>query len=78
MTTTSIEHEAWKITTREVLVALVKAFEFVGKPDQALIYLRQLLEYQSVTQKQNVLQHVKLHLQQLIPFPKTRRMRFGA
>jgi len=56
-----------KITTREVLVALVKALEFVGKPDQALIYLRQLLEYQSATQKQNVLQHVKLHLEQLHP-----------
>lgn len=56
-----------KITTREVLVALVKAFEFVSKPDQALFYLRQLLEYQSATQKQNVLQHVKLHLEQLHP-----------
>jgi putative two-component system response regulator len=56
-----------KITTREVLVALVKAFEFVGKPDQALFYLRQLLEFQSTTQKQNVLQHVKLHLEQLHP-----------
>jgi putative two-component system response regulator len=59
--------KALKITTREVLIALVKAFEFVGKPDQALIYLRKLLEYQSTTQKQNVLQHVKLHLQQLHP-----------
>ena len=56
-----------QITTREVLVALVKAFEFIGKPDQALIYLRQLLEYQSTTQKQNVMQHVKLHLEQLHP-----------
>ena len=56
-----------KITTREVLIALVKAFEFIGKPDKALIYLRQLLEYQSTTQKQNVLQHVKLHLEQLHP-----------
>lgn len=59
--------KAFKVSTREVLVALVKAFEFVGKPDQALIYLRQLLDYQSATQKQNVLQHVKLHLQQLHP-----------
>ena len=56
-----------KMNIREVLVALVKAFEFIGKPDQALIYLRQLLEYQSTTQKQNVLQHVKLHLEQLHP-----------
>ena len=56
-----------RVTTREVLMALVKAFEFTGKPDQALIYLRQLLQQQSTTQKQNVLQHVKLHLEQLHP-----------
>lgn len=56
-----------KVTTREVLMALVKALEFAGKPDQALTYLRQLLEQQSSTQKQNVLQHVKLQLEQLHP-----------
>jgi putative two-component system response regulator len=56
-----------KVMAREVLMALVKAFEFTGKPDQALVYLRQLLEQQSTTQKQNVLQHVKLHLEQLHP-----------
>ena len=59
--------KALKVTTREVLMALVKALEFAGKPDQALIYLRQLLEQQSSTQKQNVLQHVKLQLEQLHP-----------
>lgn len=53
------------INNREVLVALVKAFEFIGDPDRALIYLRQLMDYQGTTQKQNVLQHVKLHLEQL-------------
>jgi putative two-component system response regulator len=67
LTSTLDRARTLKITTREVLIALVKAFEFVGKPDQALIYLRQLLEYQSATQKQNLLQHVKLHLQQLHP-----------
>ena len=67
LTNTLDRARALKITTREVLVALVKAFEFIGKPDKALIYLRQLLEYQSTTQKQNVLQHVKLHLEQLHP-----------
>ena len=56
-----------KITTRDVLIALVKAFEFIGKPDHALVYLRQLLDYQSTTQKQNILRHVKLHLEQLHP-----------
>ena len=67
LTSTLDRARTLKITTREVLVALVKAFEFIGKPDQALIYLRELLKYQSATQKQNVLQHVKLHLEQLHP-----------
>jgi putative two-component system response regulator len=56
-----------KVMAREVLMALVKALEFAGKPDQALVFLRQLLEQQSTTQKLNVLQHVKLHLEQLHP-----------
>ena len=59
--------KALKNNTREVLMALVKSFEFAGKPDLALIYLRQLLEQQSATQKQNVLQHVKLDLEKLHP-----------
>ena len=67
LTNTLERGKALKVTTREVLMALVKALEFTGKPDQALIYLRQLLEQQSTTQKQNVLQHVKLHLEQLHP-----------
>ena len=56
-----------KVMAREVLMALIKALEFAGEPDQALVYLRQLLEQQSTTQKQNVLQHVKLQLEQLHP-----------
>lgn len=67
LTNTLERARALKITAREVLVALVKAFEFVGNSDKALYYLRQLLEYQSAMQKQNVLQHVKLHLEQLHP-----------
>ena len=67
LTNTLERGKALKVTTREVLMALVKALEFTGKPDQALVYLRQLLEQQSATQKQNVLQHVKLHLEQLHP-----------
>lgn len=67
LTNTLDRAKTLKITTREVLLALVKSFEFAGKPDLALIYLRQLLEQQSATQKQNVLQHVKLHLEQLHP-----------
>ncbi|MEO8103579.1 MAG: HD domain-containing phosphohydrolase [Betaproteobacteria bacterium] len=56
-----------KITTREVLIALVKAYEFVGQPDRALIYLRQMLEQQRSTQEQNALKHIKLHLEQHHP-----------
>ena len=67
LTKTLERAKALRITTREVLMALVKSFEFAGKPDLALFYLRQLLEQQSATQKQNVLQHVKLHLEQLHP-----------
>ena len=53
------------IASREVLVALVKAFEFSGQHDRALIYLRQMLEQQRASQEQNALRHVKLHLEQL-------------
>ena len=67
LTKTLDRAQTLKVTTREVLMALVKALEFAGKPDQALVYLRQLLEQQSTTQKQNVLQHVKLQLEQLHP-----------
>lgn len=56
-----------RTTTREVLKALVKAYEYVGKPDQALVYLRQMLDQQTATQKNNVFQHVKLHLEQIHP-----------
>ena len=54
-----------KVTSREVLVALVKAFEYVGQPDRALIYLRQMLEQQRESQEQNALKHVKLHLERI-------------
>ena len=67
LTTTLERARTLRITTREVLVALVKAFEFVGQPDRALIYLRQMLDLQRVSQEQNALQHVKLHLEQLHP-----------
>ena len=67
LTKTLERAKALKVLPRDVLMALVKALEFAGKPDQALIYLRQLLEQQSTTQKQNVLQHVKLQLEQLHP-----------
>jgi putative two-component system response regulator len=54
-----------KVTTREVLVALVKAHEHIGQHDKALEYLNMMLEQQRKTQAANVLQHVKRHLEQL-------------
>ncbi len=58
---------ALKVTSREVLVALVKAFEYTGQHDRALEYLNRMLEQQRKTQEANVLQHVKRHLSQLHP-----------
>lgn len=58
---------ALKVTAREVLVALVKAHEFLGQHDKALEYLNKMLEAQRKTQQINVLQHVKRHLEQLHP-----------
>ena len=50
---------------RDTLVALVKAYEIVGQPDRALLYLREMMESLRQTQQENALQHVKLHLEQL-------------
>jgi putative two-component system response regulator len=47
---------------RETLTALVKAFELIGQPDRALIYLREMIEANRVAQQENSLQHLKLHL----------------
>jgi len=58
---------ALKVTAREVLVALVKAYEFLGQHDKALEYLNKMLDAQRKTQQINVLQHVKRHLEQLHP-----------
>jgi len=54
-----------KVTSREALVALVKAHEHIGQHDKALEYLNIMLEQQRKTQAANVLQHVKRHLEQL-------------
>src|SRR4029077_1894302 len=50
---------------RDALAALVKAYEFIGQPDRALLYLREMMEALRQTQQDNVLKHVKLHLDQL-------------
>ena len=50
---------------RDTLVALVKAYEIIGQPDRALIYLREMMESLRQTQQENALKHVELHLEQL-------------
>ena len=50
---------------REALAALVKAFEMIGQPHRALIYLREMMESLRQTQQENALRHTKLHLEQL-------------
>jgi putative two-component system response regulator len=47
---------------KDVLVALVKAYEFVGQPDRALIYLRELIEHTRKSQQDNTLRHLRLQL----------------
>lgn len=47
---------------RDSLAALVKAFEIVGQPQRALIYLREMMEAVRHTQQENALRHVELHL----------------
>jgi len=50
---------------RDALAALVKAFEIIGQPQRALIYLREMIEALRQTQQENALRHVSLHLEQL-------------
>lgn len=50
---------------RDTLGALVKAFEIIGQPERALIYLREMMEATRQTQQENALNHLKLHLERL-------------
>ena len=50
---------------RDTLAALVKAYEIIGQPERALIYLREMMETLRQTQQENALKHVNLHLEQL-------------
>lgn len=47
---------------RDTLGALVKAFEIIGQPERALIYLREMMEATKQVQQENALNHVKRHL----------------
>ncbi|QJR11004.1 hypothetical protein DSM104443_02075 [Usitatibacter rugosus] len=48
---------------REVLIALVKAYELAGQPQRALIYLREMMEVTRQTQQENALKHLRIHLE---------------
>jgi len=50
---------------RDTLAALVKAYEIIGQPQRALIYLREMMESLRATQQENALKHVQLHLEKL-------------
>jgi len=50
---------------RDTLGALVKAFEIVGQPERALIYLREMMDVTRQVHQENALNHLKLHLENL-------------
>ncbi len=50
---------------RDALAALVKAYELIGQPQRALVYLREMMEALRQTQQANALKHVALHLEKL-------------
>lgn len=50
---------------RDTLVALVKAYELIGQPQRALVYLREMMQALRQTQQENALMHVRMHLQHL-------------
>jgi putative two-component system response regulator len=52
-------------THREALVAMVRAYELIGQPDRALVYLHELMEHTKKQQQENALRHLQLHMQQL-------------
>lgn len=54
-----------KSMLRDTLAALVKAYEIMGQPQRALIYLREMIDAMRKTQQENALKHVDLHLEKL-------------
>lgn len=50
---------------RDALIAMVKAHEVAGKPDIALVYLRELMLHTKKVQQDNALHHHRLHLEQI-------------
>jgi putative two-component system response regulator len=65
LTSTLEKARIHRSSLREALTALVKAFELIGQPERALIYLREMIEANRKAQQENSLQHVRLHLDSL-------------
>ena len=65
LTATLERARVYRAALRETLAALVKAFEIIGQPDRALIYLREMIESNRQYQQDVSLQHLKLHLDKL-------------
>jgi len=54
-----------KSMLRDCLAALVKAYEIIGQPQRALLYLREMIEALRQSQQESALKHVQLHLEQV-------------
>jgi putative two-component system response regulator len=65
LTATLERARIYRSALRETLAALVKAFEIIGQPDRALIYLREMIESNRQYQQEISLQHLQLHLERL-------------
>lgn len=65
LTSTLEKARLMRSTLRDVLAALVKAYEIIGQPERALVYLREMMEALRQSQQANALKHVELHLEQL-------------
>jgi putative two-component system response regulator len=65
LTTTLEKARIVRSMLRDTLVALVKAYELIGQPQRALVYLRELMQALRQTQQENALMHVRMHLQHL-------------
>jgi putative two-component system response regulator len=50
---------------RDTLSDLVKAYDFIGQPQRALLYLREMMQAMRENQVENALKHVKLHVENL-------------
>ncbi len=50
---------------RDALIAMVKAHEIAGKPDLALVYLRELMLHTKKLHQDNALHHHRLHLERV-------------